>query len=453
MRYDVKHSEMKERQDYDALLAFSRDLNEQLQVAKIKESQRGLLICGILVALENEAFKNSFRVQTTAKQLAESLAGAIHNEFQLAKLPRDRVDILQGEFAFIRNSTALTSDKDFFVGLIEEIDANVNAFIRTHKYHDAFGRFYVQFLRYANNDKGLGIVLTPPHIAELFTDLAHVNQHSVVYDNCCGTAGLLIAAMKRMLSNGISHEAENHIKGHQLIGIEFQNDIYALAVSNMVVHGDGKTNIFLGDCFRDWSQIRQQYKPNVGLLNPPYKTKGSTIEELEFVLNNVEALEPGGSCVAIVPLGCAIAGNDAIVDLRRRIQERHTLEAVMSMPSQLFHDSKVGVVTCVIVITAHRPHPPGKKTWFGYWRDDGHVITKHLGRVDLSARWPQIKERWLTSYRNREVIDGESVTAEVGPRDEWCAEAYMETDYSTLAPSDFEEEIKKYVAYRILNDR
>ena len=170
------------------------------------------------------------------------------------------------------------------------------------------------------------------------------------------------------------------------------------------------------------------------------------------MLNNLEALQAGGICVAILPLGCAIADNATIVELRRQILEKHTLEAVMSMPSDIFHDSKVGVVTCVMVITAHKHHPKGKKTWFGYWRNDGHVITKHLGRADVHRRWPKIKERWLTAYRSREVIDGESVTAEVGPSDEWCAEAYMSTDYSTLSTSDFEEEIKKYVAYRILND-
>ena len=125
----------------------------------------------------------------------------------------------------------------------------------------------------------------------------------------------------------------------------------------------------------------------------------------------------------------------------------------MSMPSEIFHDSKVSVVTCIIVITAHKPHRHGKKTWFGYWRDDGYVITKHMGRIDSERQWPNIKKGWLDAYRNREVVDGQSVTAEVGPKDEWCAEAYLETDYSTLTVLDFENEIKKYVAYRILNDR
>ena len=60
----------------------------------------------------------------------------------------------------------------------------------------------------------------------------------------------------------------DQIKGHQLIGLEFQDDIYALAVSNMVIHGDGKTNIFLGDCFQDSSQIIQKHNPKCRPTQP-----------------------------------------------------------------------------------------------------------------------------------------------------------------------------------------
>jgi len=453
--YDkVLRSDVRFRQDYDALIAFSLDLNEELHAKKIKEAHRGLLICGILVALDNDAFRKSFKVQKTAKHLADSLVQSIVNEFKIAKLPPDRITSLEGAFSFIKQNTTLVNDKDFFVALVEQIDAKVNSFIRTYKYHDALGQFYIQFLRYANNDKGLGIVLTPPHVAELFADLAEVNKLSVVYDNCCGTAGLLIAAMKRMLSDGtLGQDTESNIKRRQLIGVEFQDDIYALAVSNMVVHGDGKTNILSGDCFKVSEDVGKEHKPNVGLLNPPYKTKGSKIEELEFVLNNLSALQPGGTCVAILPLGCAIGGDATILELKRKLLASHTLEAVMSMPADLFHDSHVGVVTCIMVITAHHPHPQGKKTWFGYWRHDGFVTTKHRGRIDLNGKWSKIKGYWLSGYRNRETIKGQSIAAEVKPEDEWCAEAYMETDYSALTPADFEQEVKKYVAFRILNER
>ena len=447
----VSRSEIKMQQDYSSLLAYSRTLNEELRDAKIKEAHRGLLIFGIMVALGNEAFRKSFRAENTARQLAESLVTAILNEFSLADLPEKRISNLRGAFLFISRNTTLTNDKDFFVTLIEDIDTKVNSFIRNYKYHDALGQFYVQFLRYANNDKGLGIVLTPPHIAELFADLADINAQSVVYDNCCGTAGLLIAAMKRMLSgDAFSDESKRKIKNEQLIGVEFQDDIYALAVSNMVIHGDGKTNILLGDCFAIQDKIKKDYRPNVGLLNPPYKTK---VMELQFVLNNLEVLEVGGTCIAIVPLSCVIKDSKKTVDLKQKILENHTLEAVMSMPPQLFHDSDVGAVTCIVVITAHKPHPAGRKTWFGYWRDDGYAIAKHFGRIDVDGRWPAIKSRWLNAYRNREVEDGDSVATEVVASDEWCAEAYLETDYSSLTLADFEDEIRKYVSFRILHDR
>jgi type I restriction enzyme M protein len=445
------HSDVKFRQDYDTLLSYSRELNEELQAKKIKESHRGLLISGILVALGDEPFKNGFKVQKTAKNLANHLVESIVNELKSAKLPLDKISSLEGEFSFIKRNATLTSDKDFFVGLIEQIDDNVNAFIRTHKFHDTLGQFYVQFLQYANNDKGLGIVLTPPHIAELFTDLAEINKKSVVFDNCCGTAGLLIAAMKRML-NGVSQTEESSIKKKQLIGIEFQEDIYALAVSNMIVHGDGKTNIFSGDCFELSKGIKSKYKPNVGVLNPPYKSNVNTVEELEFVLNNLSVLQAGGKCIAILPFSCAIGDNAEVLELKRKLLEKHTLEAVMSMPIDLFHDSNVGVVTCVMVITPHRPHPSGKKTWFGYWRDDGFVKTKHRGRADVNHTWENIKKHWLNAYQSREVIKGLSVIAEVKAKDEWCAEAYMETDYSNLKAEDFERELRKYVAFKILNE-
>lgn len=118
----------------------------------------------------------------------------------------------------------------------------------------------------------------------------------------------------------------------------------------------------------------------------------------------------------------------------------------MSMPPEIFHP--VAVVTCVMVFTAGIPHSTaGKKTWFGYWRDDGFVKIKNLGRVDRDHRWPEIRDRWVEAYRNREVHPGESVTATVGPEDEWVAEAYMETDYSTLTQRDFERVVLDYALF------
>ena len=114
--------------------------------------------------------------------------------------------------------------------------------------------------------------------------------------------------------------------------------------------------------------------------------------------------------------------------LKRKILDKHTVEAVMSLPDELFHNSNVNVVTCAIVITAHRPHKFRKKTWFGYWRNDGFEKVKYKGRIDKNHTWESIREEWVSAYKNREVIDGMSITKEITENDEWCAEAYMETD-------------------------
>jgi type I restriction enzyme M protein len=120
----------------------------------------------------------------------------------------------------------------------------------------------------------------------------------------------------------------------------------------------------------------------------------------------------------------------------------------MSMPPELF--SPVGVVTCILVFTAGVPHATSnKKTWFGYWRDDGFVKIKNRGRVDRDGAWPSIRDRWVSSFRNREIHPGESVAASVGAGDEWVAEAYMETDYSTLTKDDFEKVLLDYALFTL----
>ena len=295
-------------QDYDKLLGYSRELNEILHAKKVKESQRSLLISGILIALQNQAFEASFKKYATAQQLANTLVTTIIDELAGTDLPQTKLDTLRQGFSFIRTHATLSKDKVFFHELILGIDEHINSFRKTHRYFDTLGQFYIEFLRYANNDKGLGIVLTPPHITDLFSLLANVNKESIVLDNTCGTGGFLISAMKQMVTDakGDSRKIRN-IQKHQLIGIEFQDDIYALAVTNMVLHDDGKSNIYQGDCFILAEEIAKKFRPNIGLLNPPYKTKRSDIEELEFVLNNLESLQSGGVCVAIVPMSCVLA--------------------------------------------------------------------------------------------------------------------------------------------------
>lgn len=440
-------------QDYHQLLDYSRELNEELHAKKIKESQRSLLISGILIALKNKAFRSSYKDHNTPKELAESIVITILNQLR-GEILEENMSNLEIAYSFIKTHPALSKEEGVLVRLIEDIDHNINIFMRTHEFIDVLGQFYIEFLRYANDDSQLGIVLTPPHITELFVDLANVNRDSIVLDNCCGTGGFLISSLKKMFADakGDSDKIKS-IKKKQIIGIEYQDHIFALACSNMSIHEDGKSNLMHGDSY-DENVIKkvQEKKPNIGFLNPPYKTKKSPKEELEFVINNLEMLQKNSICIAILPISCALAQEGKPLKLKETLLRYHTLEAVMSMPNELFHNSNVGVVTCIMVFTAHIPHPKGKKTWFAYWKDDGFVKVKNRGRIDEKILWSLIKSKWVNSFRNKTVIHGFSLMQEVKAEDEWCFEAYMETDYSDITNEDFIDEMKRYVTFKLLNN-
>lgn len=441
------------RQDYDKLLSFSKELNEKLHGYKILESDRSILIGCILIALESPAFLKSYKDYTKPEDLAKFLVDTAEIQFKNSGIQDQKLKVVKSSFEFIKTDKSLSTGHGVLREIITDINDNVNSFIRTHKYFDVLGQLYIEFLRYANSDKGLGIVLTPPHITEFMAELAEVNKNSVVYDNCAGTGGFLISAMKLMIKDAKDDlEKIQDIKKNQIVGTEYQSKIFTLACSNMFIHQDGKTSILNGDCFD--SEIIEKVKsfnPTVGLLNPPYKAdKKKDTEELEFVVNNLECLKQGGKCAAIVPMQAALAKTGKIFELKKILLEQHTLEAALSMPNEVFFNSNVGVVSCIMVFTAKRPHPKNKKTFFGYFKNDGFVKRKIEGRTDLYGKWESIKENWIRAYINKEDIAGLSINRIVEAKDEWCAEAYMETDYSKLTQEDFLKTIKEYVLFNEL---
>ncbi len=441
------------RQDYQTLLEFSAQLNRKLHQNKIAEDERAFLLGCILIALDNENFSNTYANYSNAKQLAEYLVKTVRDEFENDKIGSKKLEVLDARFNLIKTNTTLSKNLDVLKEIITDIRDNIQDFIRTHKYYDVLGQLYIEFLRYANSDKGLGIVLTPPHITEFMAEIAEVNKDSIVYDNCTGTGGFLVSAMSLMIKDAKGDRKKiQSIKQRQLLGVEYSDKIFPLACTNMFIHGDGKTNIYHGSCFD--SKIKTEInrkKPNVGLLNPPYKSdKKTDTDEYEFILANLECLTQGGKCVAIVPMQEALATTGKVHDYKKKILQNHTLEAVFSMPDELFFNSKVGVVSCIMVFTAKRPHPTDKEVYFGYYKDDGFVKRKNKGRIDLFDRFAKdIKRKWITNYRNHKSVAGLSVLKSVTADDEWCAEAYMETDYSDLTISDFTETIKQFTLFKL----
>ncbi|MBA1438312.1 MAG: N-6 DNA methylase [Epsilonproteobacteria bacterium] len=436
--------ERKFNQDFQELLKYSKTLNDKLHTLKVKESERSLLISGTLIALTDKAFCSSYRLKSP-KSLAKYLIATI--EEKITQVQNEHISNIISSYAFLENHTILSVKENKLREIIDEIDDKINNFIKTYKYFDTLGQFYIEFLRYANNDKGLGIVLTPPHITQLFCEIAHINKDSIVLDTCTGTGGFLISAMQKMIrdANGDA-EKELAIKSKQIIGVELQHDIYSLVCSNMYIHGDGRSTLIKGSCFtQEVIDKIETFKPNVGFLNPPYKVKKDDIEELEFVLNNLERLEKGAYCVAIIPTSCLLADSGEGLSLKEKIIHNHTLEAVFSMPNELFYNSKVSVATCIIVLRAKEKHPKNYKTYFAIWNNDGFSKVKNIGRVDIFNKFKEIREFWIENYRNKDEVVGHSIKKMISYKDEWIAEAYITVDYTKTQKNDFEKFIFSYV--------
>ena len=195
----------------------------------------------------------------------------------------------------------------------------------------------------------------------------------------------------------------------------------------------------------EYNDLQQKFKDEN--LDEVIIQKGQ--DELDFVASMLHYLKKEGIGIVILPMSCA--GNSGS-KLRAEILKYHTLLACMTMPNQLFFDSRVGIATCIMVFKAHIPHDENRAVFFGRWKDDGFKVIPHNGRKD-SGLWNNIKKEWI------EQIDGTAtpndkifLKKKINREDEALAEAYIETDYSKLTDADFERTLKKFTLYKYMDE-
>ena len=448
------------------LMEFSKELHDFMRDhAKLTESEKPLLVSGTLLALRNTIFAKTFHMYKP-QELQKKWMEVIKEEIDKADIPKAKKQNMVQPYSSIAVHPVLGVStnkypKSILYELIKMLNEKVWPFISIYHDFDIVGQFYGEFLKYTGGDKkSLGIVLTPRHITELFallgnlcvrTEISSTGEEKIiaskVLDICVGTGGFLISSMQNMIKQSATQNEQTYIRKQCLIGVEQQPNMYALAASNMILRGDGKANLYQGSCF-DMAIVKEikKHKCNIGMLNPPYSQGDADFHELAFVKQLLDCITINGTAIVIIPMSCAISPNS----LKEEILKHHTLKAVMSMPSDLFYP--VGVVTCIMVFTSGIPHKvSNKKTWFGYWKNDGFVKTKSKGRIDVNNEWNNIENNWVEQFKNREVHPGESVMHYVTGKDEWCAEAYMETDYSTITQEDFEQSLKNYAIFKLLH--
>lgn len=432
------------------LRGFSKKYHNDLRDnAKLLEEQKPIFVGAILTALTDPAFRKTYK-EYKGRPVELAHITCTHIE-QVVKTwiddEKKREHILHS-VGFIKIHPTFTNPKgDVLLDLIDALEQNIHPDVEKDVAHlDLLTEFYREFIRYSGGDgKGLGIVMTPPHICELFAELANLHEKSRVLDCCMGTGGFLVGGLTKMKPKfGNDHAALVKFQKNNLIGVEQQANMFTLSCINMMLRRCNPDNFYLSDCFN----IKQKLKAHnctVGFLNPPYSQKGENLKELDFVENMLECLTEGSLGFAIVPMSCAVEKSG----VRKRLLQKHTLEAVMSMPPELFSPGQE-VPSCIMVFKAHIPHNSNIDTWFACWQDDGFIKVKRQGREDYYGKWAEVKPQWVDMFLNRKEIPGISIKHKVTEDDEWCIEAFREVDYSNLQESDFTEHIKKYIFFNVI---
>ncbi len=431
------------------------EYNNLLEKYSIPSTERATFVSAILLALHNKGFRDGYQNYGSVKELTDYVIQSCKNYLkENNRIDEERRESILREYKTIKNhritnsevlqnkETKKTEPNTLVKNFIDDIKKNVYPLINyDNKGFDILGKFYSEFIKYAGSDAKSGLVLTPLHITDLFCDLIDLNQDDVVYDCCCGTGGFLVSAMKKMITlAGNNVEKIEAIKSNQIIGTEVRSDMFAYACSNMMMRGDGKSHIYNKDCFnKEHKKLVKSFKPTVSMLNPPYSVGADG--QLDFILNALESLEKGGRCIAIVQMSCALTKDTKVIEKHRQLLEKHTLEAVISPPDDLFYPS-AGVATCIMIFRAYEKH--NKPTWFGYWKEDGFIKDKRKGRINLGG----YKEKYdllMNNYRYYEKI-GFSVIKKIDYDDEWCCEAYMDIDFTDIPQINFINTMREYLS-------
>ena len=313
-------------------------------------------------------------------------------------------------------------------------------------------------------DKLNDVVLTPSYVATLLAKLARVNKDSYVWDFATGSAGLLVAAMNEMLidaKNSIDspqelREKEAQIKAEQLLGLELLSSVYMLAILNMILMGDGSSNILNKDSLTDFDgkygfgKTDHKFPADAFILNPPYSANGNGMNFVERALNMMEK----GYAAIIIQNS---AGSGKAREINRRILQNNTLLASIKMPLDLFI-GKSSVQTNIYVFKVGEPHEKDETVKFIDFSNDGYTRTNRKkasnnlkdtgnarGRYEELVQLVRFGKKKLNIFSEKEYYEGT-----IDPKNgaDWNQSAPIDTK-PTL--DDFKKTVSDYLAWEVSN--
>lgn len=441
------------------ILKFAKNLHEDLRnYGNLQDTQKPLVVSGILLALR-EIDKGSFNLEQLNGDEVDTdgnkIYSAIDKNLQRSKVsPTVKKDKLLTQFAVIKDTRILnevnpTLGKTPLKYYAEQIYDNIYKTIKyTKTAEDYLGRFYGEFMSYSGGDgQSLGIILTPKHITQLFCDLVDLKPEDIVFDPCCGTAGFLIAAMHNMLKKAKDDRQKENIRKNQLHGIELQPYMFTIATSNMIIRGDGKSNLIDEDFLRCRDSELQLKGATVGMMNPPY-SQGSkanpSLYEISFVEHLLDSLAEDGKAIVIIPQSSLTGKTKDEQNYKESILKHHTLEGVITLNGDTFYG--VGVNPCIAVFTAHKPHPNDKECKFIDFKDDGFKVAPHIGLVETEYAKDK-KQHLLDVWFDRiEAPTKFCVKSTIEATDEWLHAFYYFND-EIPTEEDFDKTIADYLTF------
>ena len=435
----VLGEESEEELELKQIIRRAETLHEHLRnYGQLGEDEKPLVVSAILLALaEGRNFNISQltgdKIHTDGAKIFEHVENHLRRANVRPEVKKERV---LSQFRLIKDRPLLNAvntnlGKTPLKFFTEFIADNIYDAVVNNSAEDYLGRFYGEFISYSGGDgQSLGVVLTPRHIAELFCDLVDLKPDDVVFDPCCGTGSFLIAAMSRMLKQADDYQRKL-IKQNQIHGIEAREDMFSIATTNMILRGDGQSNLLCGDFFAHDADKLQLNGTTVGFMNPPYSQAKNAatahLSELRFIRHLLESVNRGGRVAVIVPVSAMIGKTRDDKIVKGEILHDHTLEGVISLNRNTFY--RIGTVPCVAVFTAGEPHPVNKPVKFINFEDDGFEVKKHVGLVETERA--KDKKFYLLDCWRGKIKDAPSkfmVETTIEAQDEWLHSFYYYND-------------------------
>lgn len=508
MEHYEKLFDLSKQNDREKVLKNTYDLNELLHKMDIDERLRSQFVGTTLLYLKNlvekfgaknidENLKKQLDTHWAVmdeKQIRAAIESTLDSLLDGSENKTKKIELLQKNVLNDQKVKKLTITH--WIKILDTILMDIYQYIDTNSSEgqDILNLFFIAFNKYTGKaDKNQAF--TPDHITEFMCRLTEVDRTKRVLDITCGSGSFLVQAMVKALADCSRGKTEEEAKALQEIvkkehiyGIENEEKAYGLSTTNMLIHGDGNSNIKFGSCF-DCKSFIKNANPDIVLMNPPYNAKPIGIPEkykkdwgkakdgkedptkgLVFIhyLSDVIAEinkeresknEPVKTVklAVLLPVSAAIGTSAIIENEKIEMLKNNTLEAVFTLPNEIFYPG-ASACACCMLFTLGKPHKKAdgtvNETFFGYCKDDGFKKKKNLGRIEQfdennNSKWKVIEDEWLYLFNNKKAVDGKSSTAVVDGTSEWLCEAYMKTDYSKLTEQDFQQTINDYLSHLI----